>query len=129
MDFEQLELPGVNDAPVPFPALSEVQGTSRYHRHGHAVHALWVMTHTFNVKKPLRTRLSYRLPPLPPLDLNMPPDALSRDRFSYKLPANSFADLCSTLAFDNARVVEQITAGFSAAIEQHLETADSYGRG
>lgn len=128
MDFEQLELPGVSDAPMPFPAPSEVEKSSRYHRHGHAVHALWVMTHTFNVRKPLRTRLSFKLPPLPPLDLQMRPFVLPRNRSSYKFPANSFADLYSTLAFDNARVVKQITAGFNAAIEQHLETSGSDGR-
>lgn len=129
MNFEQLELPGVSDAPVPVPALSGPEEACRYHRHGHAVHALWVMTHTFNVRKPLRTRLSLKLPPLPPLDLKMRPYAPPRNRFSYQLPVNSFADLCTTLEFDNARVVEQLTAKFGAAIEHHLGPAGSDGRG
>ncbi len=130
MNFEQLELPGVSDAPVPVPALSEPEEACRYHRHGHVVHAMWVMTHTFNVRTPLRARLSLKLPPLPPLNLEMRRYDLPRNSFSYKLPVNRFADLCSTLKFDNARVVKQLTAGFGAAIEQHhLESAGSDGRG
>gem|GEM_PF-1723938 len=60
----------------------------------------------------------------------MRPYGLARDCFSDKLPASSFAEVCSTLAFDNARVVKQLTAGFGAAIEHHhLESAGSDGRG
>ena len=128
MNFEQLALPGVSDAPMPVPALSDAEETSRYRRHGHAVHAMWVMAHNFNVKKPRWTRMSFILPPLPPLDLRMPPYDLPGDSFSYQLPTNRFSDLCSTLAFDNTRVVKQITAGFGTAIERHLEPAGSDGR-
>ena len=62
--------------------------------------------------EPRLTRLSFKLPPLPPLDLKMSPYGLPRGSFSRKPPADSFAELCSSLASDNARVAKQITAGF-----------------
>lgn len=117
MEFEQLELPGIEETGTMIPAFDAVVPSFRPdHRDGHFKHALWVTREIGKVKFPKWRDLDFTLPEVPSMHLEITP---------YVLPSNTFSEIYAVLLHDWSQVERRTTKTLCKVIERYSETANT----